>query len=331
MKKKSEVGAIIRAGIANFAEQFTFHPEIVNCFRRRSHNGYLVCGMGGSQFATELLKRARPALDIDIWRDYRLPAHQDLHRRLVIISSYSGETEETLSAFRVAHQKRLDIAVVSKGGSLLRMARTYRVPYIQIPDTVIPPRLATGFMTRALLHLVGDIRGLAATANLAQTAFPEKFEKPARLLAAKLKGTIPLIYASSKNAALARIRKILINENAKMPSFWNCFPEFNHNEMSSFDLIVPNRSLLAPFHLLLLRDDQDHIRIQKRMNIFTRLSRARGIRSTSIWLDGRNIFERLFYDFIHAQWTSYHLAVESSVDPDTIPIIDKFKHIMDQR
>ena len=215
--------------IRDFERQFEFEPAIENQSSFRRAKRMIVCGMGGSNLATGLLAAAHPREDIRAHRDYGLPMlpNGDLEASLIVASSYSGNTAETLRAFEMAQERGLALAAVSTGGTLLDNAEKAGAPLIRIPSTDIQPRSALGFETRALLKLFGDEAGLRDTKKLSTELDGEAAEDRGKALAKKLKGKIPIIYASGRNKTLAHIWKIKFYETAKVPAFCNTFPFVN--------------------------------------------------------------------------------------------------------
>ena len=228
--------------LRDFPKQFEHEPVVENAQNFKPKNKFAVCGMGGSHLAADLIKAARPDLDIIIHSDYGLPQSGDLCERLIIINSYSGNTEEALDSFCSALEKKLSLVAVSIGGKLIEQAEAHGVPFVRIPDTGIQPRSATGFSVRALLKFMGDKDALADTQKLSKI-LNDDLEEVGRALAEKLKGRVPIIYSSAKNQALAQNWKIRFNETTKIPAFYNVFSELNHNEMTGFDIIESTKKL----------------------------------------------------------------------------------------
>src|SRR3989338_5126333 len=122
--------------IKNLQKQLQYEPEIINADKLGKYERYVFVGMGGSALSPDLLRVSNPELDILIHRDYGLPDLPDkvLQSSLIILNSYSGNTEEVLSAFKLALSKNLTVAVVSIGGKLLEFARDNSIPYVEMPD-----------------------------------------------------------------------------------------------------------------------------------------------------------------------------------------------------
>lgn len=311
-------------GIKNFALQFEFVPEIINEDRLKPASAFAVVGMGGSHLAADLIKLWKPRLYLDIHKNYRLPSipPEKLGEHLVILSSYSGNTEEVLDAFDESSSKGLNTAVISTGGKLLELAKEYHVPYIQLPNRGVPSRLALGLSVKAHLKLMGEEDALAELTKLAAVFDPVRVEARGRELATKISNKTPLIYSSAKNAALAYNWKIKFNETGKIPAFYNVFPELNHNEMQGFDTFDDK------FCFVFLKDKSDHPRVQKRMTITKKLLVDRGFPIAEIKLEGENVWHKIFGNLLLADWASYYVAQNNGVDPAATPMIEEFKRLL---
>lgn len=316
--------------IKKFPDQFTFAPVIQNGGEFTPPKKAVLIGMGGSRLAAELLTVRDPVYDLLIHSDYGLPVRDeaDMRSRLVILSSYSGNTEEVLNASDEAARRGLASISISVGGILLERARARGTPYIELPRTGIQPRAAIGLSMRALLKTLGREDLLQETAALARTLQPAASEEAGRALADALKGYVPIVYASRQNGPVAVNWKIAINEGAKIPAFTNVFPELNHNEMTGFDIQETTRGLSKHFSFIFLQDDADHPRIAKRMEVLQGLYRARGLPVHAIALGGGTVFEKIFSSLILARWTAYYLAAIYGVPPEEVPMVEEFKKLI---
>ncbi|MBI5742391.1 MAG: hypothetical protein HZA25_00950, partial [Candidatus Niyogibacteria bacterium] len=191
--------------IENFPKQFKWLPEIMNAAALRQAQKFVVVGMGGSNLAAGLIKSLRPELDITIWRDYGLPniSDEEKQKTLFILSSYSGDTEEVLTALEIVQKEKLNAAVISAGGKLLEAARAEGLPHIEIPEKNIQPRMALGYSFLAHLKLFGfddliyDAQPLSADLNMLAC------QREGKRIAEAAYGRIPLVYSSAQNRGLA--------------------------------------------------------------------------------------------------------------------------------
>ncbi len=311
--------------IRDFPKQFDFKPSIKNHRGIFAFNKFVVCGMGGSNLAGALLKAWKPKLDIYFHRDYGLPPLSSLKERLIICCSYSGNTEETLEAFEEAKDKGLEVVVITTGGKLLERAIRSRVPYIELPRTGQQPRTATGYLFLSLLAFT-DPDALAEAYTLKRLLDSQRARGRAEALARNLVGKVPVVYASDRNAALATNWKIKFNENGKTPAFCNIFPELNHNEMNGFDAgSDATKRLSENFAFMFLKDEEDHPKIQKRMEVLERLYQSRGLAVEIVPLTGTSRLEKIFQTVMMGDWISCFLAGLCGIDPEPVPMVEEFK------
>lgn len=321
---------MMKEAILDFGKQFAFLPRVENGRKLDAYGRFTVCGMGGSNLVMGLLKVADSTIDAVEHRNYGLPALSTaaFKDRLNIAVSYSGNTEETLSSFDEARRRRLPLAAVAIGGKLLARAKKYGLPYVQIPDTGIQPRLALGFITKALLRLMGHKKLFVQAAALSSTLKPGRFEARGRRLAKALKNHVPVIYASDANRMVAYNWKIKFNETGKIPAFYNVFPELNHNEMTGLDVKLRSRYLSRQFHFIFLQDKSDHPRVQKRMKATAQLFRARRLPVELIQLQGKSALHKIFSSLVLADWAAYYTAKQYGLEPEQVPMVEEFKKLI---
>lgn len=322
----------MKKAIKNFPNQLRFEPIIKNKEGLISTKKFIVCGMGGSHLAADLLKTWNPSLNLTVHHDYGLPALADnLNDYLVIISSYSGNTEEAIDGFDETITKKLPIACVSTGGKLLELAVEHKKPYIKIPDTGIEPRSALGFSIVSLLKLMKKEQALSEIRRTADGIDMNKAEKQGKILSEKLKNFIPIIYASTRNESIAYNWKIRFNETGKIPAFYNTFPELNHNEMVGFDGEKKTKKLLKNFYFIFLKDKADHPRILLRMEVLKEILKKKRFPMETLELEGKNIWEKIFPSLLIADWTAYYITQQYGLKARETKIIDRFKNIIKER
>ncbi|UCE65904.1 MAG: bifunctional phosphoglucose/phosphomannose isomerase [Candidatus Zixiibacteriota bacterium] len=295
----------------------------------------ILAGMGGSAIAGDLLKSLMIS-DIQIpfmvQRNYRLPRFVN-KKTLVICSSYSGNTEETLSAFEDALASGAHLIAVSTGGQLATRAAYNKIPFIAIPEG-FPPRAALGYSFSVLLSVFGrlgicgdagsDVMVAARSLRDRNALYrPENEDNPALSLAKKIEGRISLIYGGqdSLDAVAARFKGQLC-ENSEALAFANQFPEFNHNEIVGLDGLGEDR---RKFIAIFLRDIEDHKRIVKRFEIVGEFLRGKGIDVVELTTEPGPKILRFFTMIQLIDFCSYYLALLKGVDPYTIEAIDHLK------
>ncbi|MFQ5787717.1 MAG: bifunctional phosphoglucose/phosphomannose isomerase [Thermodesulfobacteriota bacterium] len=308
--------------IRNFNKQFEYEPIIENEDKLERKDKFIVAGMGGSHLAADLLKISRATLDMIIHKDYSLP--EDINDRLLILSSYSGNTEEVIGALEKGIEDNLKMAVISIGGKLIELAKENSIPYIQIPDTGIQPRSALGYLLKALLKIIGEEKMLKEVSELADTLNPSEYEDQGRTLAEKLKGKVPVIYSSTQNMPVAYNWKIKFNETGKVPAFYNVFSELNHNEMQGYAV----KELSENFYFIILKDKEDNKRVLKRMEVLEKMYKDRGMPVEVIEIEGKDKYHKIFASLILADWTAYHTAQMYGLEAEQVPMIEEFKKLI---
>jgi glucose/mannose-6-phosphate isomerase len=312
--------------LKNFNKQFEYEPKIENSGEWNPPHKFLIVGMGGSGLNVGVLKILRPDLDVIGHSDYGLPKpEENLKERLIILNSYSGNTEEVISAFREALTNGLKMIVISTGGELIKLAQTENVPYIQMPDMKMQPRLALGLNMLAILKAIKDENFQEELKRMQNNLESERLENIGKELAIKIKGKIPIIYSSLKNLPISHVWKVNFNETAKVPAFSNFFPELNHNEMASFDYNPAAEDPTSNLVFIFLRDEDDEPRIQKRMDITQKILEEKGYKIEIYNMTGDTVVSKTFSSLIAGFWTGYCLAQARDIEPDEVKIIDEFK------
>jgi glucose/mannose-6-phosphate isomerase len=318
---------MMRESIEAFASQFSFIPEIIRDDNEGTPARVVVGGMGGSHLATSVLKTLRPGIDLYVRRDYGLPPYDDDFMRdaLLIASSYSGNTEETLDFARSGLERGYRVAVVTTGGELLRFAEENNLPTIVLPKGGIQPRMALGYFSLAIAKFIGDDSLMRELATEGSSMNASVLEDVGEEIARKLHGKIPLIYSSLDNLAIAHLWKIKFNETAKIPAFYNSFPELNHNEMTSFDAIDTTRGIIGTFAAIFVRDAEDDARIQARMDVCAQLYRERGVDVIEYTITGDSAVERIFGTLLVADWSALYLSERYGTESNEVPMVEDFK------
>jgi glucose/mannose-6-phosphate isomerase len=293
----------------------------------------VLAGMGGSWMAGALVRDVQLArAPILIHRSYELPTDLPTEGTLVVVSTYSGDTEETLSAYEAARARGLPLVGITRGGRLAAWCRRDGVPLVCIPadPPTMQPRCATGYMVGILVRLLerlglADVDAAARITALAQrlNQFMPIARQRGTELAAKLVSATPIVYASPPYATVARIIKIKFNENSKIPAFWNVFPELNHNEMIGWTM--PR----GQYQFVMLRDAAERPRILRRMDLMAELLGELGLPSHVVPIEGQTDLEKLFTTLLVGDWASYELALLLGVDPSPVELVQRFKRLLE--
>ena len=320
----------MKQGFIEFQKQFEYNPIIENKKKYRPAKKYIVLGMGGSAQAQGIINSVVPELHILTHKDYGLPTLNDreLKEYLIIANSYSGNTEEALDGLKIAHKKKLNIIVIATGGKLIKFAHKNNLPYIQMPNFGIQPRAALGFNCRAMLKAMNKNKLYKELGTLAKTVKGKNYEARGKKLAKTLKNKVPVIYSSTNNQIVAYLWKIKFNETGKIPSFYNIFPELNHNEMTGFDVMPVSKKLSQNFHFIFIRDDKDHKQIQKRMDVVNKLYKKRKLGVTNLKLAGKNKWFQIFTNILIADWASYYTSQIYGQESEQVPMVEEFKKMI---
>lgn len=317
--------------ILSLKEQLLFEPEF--CFSENVKNfsfeNVLLVGMGGSHLAGDLLKIFFPNENIFVHEDYRLPDFKEsfFKKTLIILSSFSGETEEVISAFFDCKKKKRKYVIVAHDGFLLTQAKRLKIPHIVLPSAP-QPRFGLGFSFLAFLKILKKDDFLKRVHFWAKDFQPEKFKKKGALLSLKLKNKIPVIYSSRRFFPLAYIWKINFNENTKIPAFCHFVPELNHNEMTGFDTREKTRALSKNFHFVFLKGQKDDLEIKKRFSLLQGILKEKNFKVETITIAEKNEFLEVFSFIALSLWTSFYLSDYYQIDPVDIPLVRRFKKLL---
>jgi glucose/mannose-6-phosphate isomerase len=299
--------------------------------RRYMPDGLVVCGMGGSAVGGDL---ARAAIGPRAGRPLRVVRGYDLvpwmvDDALVLCSSYSGNTEETLACFRAAGELGAPRVVVTTGGELADLAREASVPVIGVPSGM-QPRAAVVYMTIATLHcavaagvcerMTAEVEATARLlGQLAEEWGPDSPEDSlAKSLAALLNGTVPVVYGAGSTAAVASRWKTQVNENAKQPAFAAVLPEANHNDICAWD----RADDFARFSAVLLADPNLHPQLRRRIDLTASVA---GDRAHVVEAVGDSPLDRVLGQVFLGDLMSVYMAVLAGVDPTPVDVLERFK------
>lgn len=294
-----------------------------------SFKNVIVCGVGGSALPVNVLNSIiKPVVPVYVHRDYGLPA-EATENSLIICISYSGNTEETVSAFKEAANKNLKIIAIATGGKIEELCQKNNIQMVKLPSG-IQPRCATGYIFASLLKVLAnseitkDISDeiLETSKKLAEINF--ELEEDGEKIAKKLFQKIIVVYASNKFKAVSRIWKIKFNENSKTPAFHNYFPELNHNEMVGFSELKKNNN----FHFIIIKDKNGNPRNLKRMDLFASLLKKKGSKVDFVEIKDGSLSFKIFSTLLLGDWASYYLALKYKIDPTPVNIVENFKKLL---
>ena len=296
----------------------------------------IVAGMGGSGIGGELLKdwtRNKATVPIEVNREYQLPAYAT-KKSLVIITSYSGDTEESLSAFLDALKRKCMIYCISSGGALLENAERLKVPYLRVPGGM-PPRAALPYMFVPLLLVMekmGLVSGTSEELSEAMTLLekiskdnsPDKPVKEnfSKTLALGIGQTAPVVYGFGFYRSVAQRFKTQFNENSKVPAKWEAFSELNHNEIVGWERAG---KLGNCFSAIFIRDSEEPTEIHSRIEITKELVSKAGLGLFEVLAQGKSPLAKMLSTICIGDFTSIYLALLHGVDPTPVKTINYLK------
>lgn len=296
-------------------------------------------GMGGSALAA-LMAQIWPALKIPftVVRDYDLPTYIN-KQTLVIVASYSGNTEETLSALAEAQASGAQVVIIAGGGKLEEAAKKNDHPMLLLPKAA-QPRYAVLANFKALLVILEAVGALQDPKSMMELPTAAQFLKksmatwgptvptnnnPTKQLALELMGKSIVVYSGPKISAAAYKWKISFNENAKHIAWVNQFSEFNHNEFIGWS----KQPIDKPYAVIDLRSSLEHPRIQKRFEVSARMLSGLRPEPHVIQAEGQTLLEQMLWTAAYGDFVSIYLALLSGIDPAPVVLVEKFKKALD--
>jgi len=289
-------------------------------------NKVVICGLGGSGIGGTILKETiqhQATVPIEVMKSYTLPAYVDEHT-LVICSSYSGNTEETLESFAEAKKHNAHIVCVTSGGKMLELAKTNGYDAIVIPAGM-PPRACLGYSLTQLFKIL-EFHGIAPSysAQILSSAkllieHQASLMKAAQRMAEILVDKTPVIYSTSLHEGVAIRFRQQLNENSKVLCWHHVIPEMNHNELVGWSQEYPNIAVL------LFRDTEEHPRNEIRIELCKKIFENFAPVVLEIPSKGKSPLEKKLYWIYFGDWVSWYLSEIRKVDATEVKVIDQLK------
>lgn len=297
----------------------------------------IILGMGGSAIGGDLVKSlATNSIKIPIYvcREYNLPEFANQYT-LVIASSYSGNTEETISAFSLAAEKGCKLLAITTGGKIADIAKKYNAPIFKI-NYNSQPRAALGYSLISIIGILSKLgifsisdREIASVLNEFDDLYakinldiPTK-KNQAKDLASKIQDSFVLIVGSGYLTEVAHRIKTQINENSKQVAFYDSLPELNHNTIVGFDY---PKEIQKNLFIILLQSKYDHPRVKLRQQIMVKILAKKKIRFESVmFTPSANPLSEMFKVIFFGDYLSYYLGVLNHVDPTPVETINFLK------
>ena len=294
-------------------------------------------GMGGSAIAGDIISEVLYddlSVPFQIVRGYEIPGYCS-ESTLILASSYSGNTEETLAAVKKAEKTGAQIIAITSGGEMLKLAGKNKWPVLMIPEG-FPPRQAFGYLFFLAYQLVlltlgkvmsaeefGDIVHFSESMVQISDELHVEGRAFTKDLAIRLKNKIPIIYSSSPYLATVATRwKNQFQENAKSMAFSNVIPEMNHNEIVGWEMASLK---VDDFLVLFLEYEQSNSRIEKRIQLTKSIIQDRETNVAEVYAEGKTQLAKVISLIIKGDWISYYLALLYERNPAKIVNIDYLK------
>jgi len=291
----------------------------------------LVCGMGGSGISGDVAAAIADG-PVFVHKDYGLPGWAStLPDPVVVAVSYSGNTEETLSAVEAARSKGLRVVAISGGGKLSELAADEGWPVLKVPGG-LQPRAAFGYLSGSVAKMLegaGIVKetGLEEASAVAATLLGEDLNGPGRRLADDLAdglaGKITVVLGSARTAVAAARWKTQMNENAKSPAFVSLLPEADHNEVEAWTTL--GTALRRTVGVVTLRDGSEQPRVRARFQPTTQLIGEGATVVGEVWSQGTTRLARLVSLVVIGDLVSLRLARTAGVDPVAVDAIQQLK------
>ena len=287
----------------------------------------VVTGLGGSGIGGSIVQNYvfdKLKVPFIVNKDYSLPSFVS-RKSLVIVCSYSGNTEETVAAMRQAIKKRATIVCITSGGTIAELANSKHLDCILVPAGM-PPRACLGYSLVQLLFVIAHY-GLIGngfereikSAIKQMKAGENETQKKALSIAKKLYGKLPIVYSSAGFEGVAIRFRQQLNENSKVLAWHGAIPEMNHNELVGWRDDAQDKAVI------ILRNKNDIDRVQARIEINKKIFRKHTGTIIEIFSEGKNYWEEAFYLIHLTDWVSVYLADLRQVDASEVKVIDFLK------
>lgn len=317
--------------IKNFGNQLTEALVIGNKAKLGTHSkpieSVLIVGMGGSGIAGTVISELvaqESKIPIAVSKTYFLPAYIN-DKSLVIISSYSGNTEETVQAMQEAIKRKSKIVCITSGGEILESAKRKQIDHIVIPGGM-QPRAGFGYSLVEMFFILNHFGIISdkfkkefKSSILLLEKEENNIQKEAKKIAKVFLNKTPIIYSSAGHEGVSIRFRQQLNENSKMLAWHNVIPEMNHNEVVGWT--QRDENLVVVF----FRNDSDYSRIKHRINFTKKVISKYTPRIIEINSKGSSMLERAMYHIHIADWTSALLAQMKNIDTTEVKVIESLK------
>lgn len=294
---------------------------------KRDFSNIILTGLGGSGIGGSIVQNYtadKLSIPFLVNKDYLLPRFTGSDT-LVIVSSYSGNTEETVAAMEQAIKAKATVICVTSGGKIAELAKKKGLDCILLPAGM-PPRACLGYSLVQQLFILkhfgllktGFVKELEGAISLLRSD-AKQLEQKGKKLAEKLQGRLPVIYSAAGIEGVAVRFRQQLNENSKLLCWHHVIPEMNHNELVGWRDKDEHKAVV------ILRSEDDYERAQLRMEINKKIIRKYTPNIIEVTSKGNNFWERAFYLIHLTDWASLYLAEFREVDATEVKVIDFLK------
>ena len=296
---------------------------------KRNYKNIVFLGLGGSAIGADLIRSFlidECKYPIHVVRDYTIPKFVDKDS-LVFASSYSGNTEETLSMYKNARKRKTNIIIITSGGKLKNLAKRNRNLLVTIPKG-FPPRCALGYSFIPALMILSRLKIIKEKTNdikdsvsnlkrlLRNNVGPDAKHNISKRIASNIYGKFPVIYSATKYMDIVAVRwRSQIAENSKALSSMHTYPEMNHNEIVGW---YHPYALLKKFVVITLKDKIDNPRVKKRMDICGSIFKKSKFETIEISSKGKSLLSRMLSLIYIGDFVSFYLSLLYNVDPTPV-------------
>jgi glucose/mannose-6-phosphate isomerase len=348
LDNKEKITIIDRSGMIKYAVNAAHHyrdakkvaDTIVVDYPKPAN--IVIAGLGGSAIGGDILKdwaKDKLKIPLEVSREYQLPAYAG-KKTLVLICSYSGDTEETLGSLLDALKRGCMAYCISSGGAVIKYARKHKVPYLQVPGGM-PPRAALPYMFVPLLVFLekaGLVKGVdkefeeaaALLEKISQENGPDTpyCDNFAKNVATHIGDAAPVIYGWGVFRSVAQRFKQQFNENSKSAAKWEYFPELDHNEIVGWE---GRGEQCRYFSVIFIRDiDDEPVEISSRIDTTQQIMERAGLIMFDLKVHGKSTLAKMLSTVVVGDFISVYLAVMRGVDPTPVITINHLKGTLEQ-
>jgi len=301
-----------------------------------SYRNIVFLGLGGSAIGADIIRSYlidESKIPMHVVRDYTVPEFVN-QETLIFATSYSGNTEEVISAYHEAKKRKSNIIIITSGGKLEELAKGDNNLLVTIPKG-FPPRCALGYSfipalaVLSKLNVIGDkTREIKDSITLLKRMLkndvgPNVKNNVSKTIASRVFGKFPVIYAAAKYFDVAAVRwRGQLAENSKVLASMHVYPEMNHNEIVGW---VEPSDLLKKFVIITLRDKSDHPRVKKRMDISKSILEKSGFKVIEVYSKGNTLLSRILSLIFIGDFVSFYLSIMYGINPTPVERVTYLK------